>query len=1163
MRRLFIGILIHCSCTLLAQNLNVLNAPVPPSPAAYAITKVADMPVSHYTGSADISIPLFQLSGSDLSLPINLIYNANGFKVNETPGWVGYGWSLSSSGAISRTIQDAPDNFAFGYYRDAMDTYYSPSGKPKFNECYGVTGLNSSAYTFYQLLNSGASGQPTFYDTEPDLYSYALPGGGSGKFVIDRNGRVRALPKTRTKIELVTTGGGIDDFEFAVFDEMGTQYMFSSFERIQSIIQSTTFTMHGQSRLGELQPKNSWYINQIRSAGARETISFAYLPETTTYRSPDSQSKGFLILPPQPGDSVGIDYNETDYTSYTNNTVSGLRLSSINFKGYTIHFIADNTQRIDLAGSHRLKQIVVLHNMDTIKNYRFYHSYFLNSSSAPEYLRLDSLVEFGQRGVRMPAHKFRYYEVLNGPAKNSYSVDHWGYFNGAYNNTLLPRYFRPSISYAPGIEYFINFIGANRNPHFESTRHGMLEQITYPTGGVTKFEYEPNSYSRFGTEYQQIEESTAVFINPTLTGNTQEGLNYVDDEFFTLTQDTTYLWVDAISTCSDPGGGLPADCGIIITGTNVSYSQQLINESTTALFKLGPGSYRLRASISIYRTDVIGATIKWLRKGNLLVNKTGPGLRIKSIQNCESPISPPVSVRKFSYELSPGVSSGLLHDKLRYDYDLSAINNMQSGTLSSSCLNNNYSYTLRVLESNSLNSFVNQGTLIGYDRVQEAWVTSPGDTQTPIGRTVYEFFNQFSVSNQTFGGIPTAMDGSLNLPITAYEGLSGKPKSQKIYHQNGSLLKENAYAYTISPIDSIVGFQAAPRVRENCTKCDFSFRQYWHLSFAIEGTSTLTHTYQNPSEYLTEESTQEYLYRSGLTDRDSYYILRKTNVRNSEGYLRTYEIRYPFDFTNPPGSTILTQMVARNKLVPILQIQTYSKDNKIYEGRLLNYEIDFVDGSIRLKRYYDLENLPITYSAGTMIADIHTPPSVFVQKASYQYDGLGNLSMIEKKDDLKQSFLWSNSTIPEMIAECINCSPGQFFFDGYEYEGGNLDAQAHTGNFSRNSNFTFSPPSGITIVSNSKLSYWYWSNSKWNFKEVNYSGGSLLIQDGTKIDDLRITPPGAQLTTYTHLPGIGVSSVSDKSQLAQYFEYDPFNRLKVMRDENKNIVKAMTYNFKK
>lgn len=199
-----------------AQNLNVLNAPVPPSPAAYAITKVADLPVSYYTGTAEISIPLFQLSGSDLNLPINLVYNANGFKVNETPGWAGYGWSLSSSGAISRTIQDAPDNFAFGYYRDAMDNYYTASGKPKWNECNGVTSLKSSAYIFYQMLNTGSNGQPTFYDTEPDLYSYALPGGGSGKFVTDRNGRVRALPKTRSKIELITTGGGIDDFEFAV-----------------------------------------------------------------------------------------------------------------------------------------------------------------------------------------------------------------------------------------------------------------------------------------------------------------------------------------------------------------------------------------------------------------------------------------------------------------------------------------------------------------------------------------------------------------------------------------------------------------------------------------------------------------------------------------------------------------------------------------------------------------------------------------------------------------------------------------------------------------------------------------------------------------------------------------------------------------------------------
>lgn len=1145
--------------TIYAQNLNVLNAPVPPSPAAYAITKVADLPVSYYTGTADISIPLFQLSGRDLNLPITLTYNANGFKVNETPGWVGYGWSLSISGAISRTIQDAPDNFAFGYYRDAMDNYYTASGKPKLNECTGVTGFNSSAFIFYQLLNSGANGQPTFYDTEPDLYSYALPGGGSGKFVLDRNGRVRALPKTRTKIELITTGGGIDDFEFAVYDEAGTLYQFSASERIQSVIQSTNFQMNGQSRLGEMQPKNSWYVSQIRSGSARETISFAYVPETTSYRTPDHESKGFLVVPPNISDPVGPDYANTDYTNHSNNTVSGQRLSSITFRGYTVNFIAENTDRLDLTGGHRLKQVVVLHNSDTIKNFKFFHSYFTSIAGNAEYLRLDSLVEFGKGGVRMPAHKFSYYEALTKPTKNSYSIDHWGYFNGANNSTLLPRYFKPNLQQFYNYDYFINFKGANRNPAFDYTQYGMLQQINYPTGGAVKVEYEPNTYSRFGTEYEQIENSRAVFINPSQSGNSQEGLFYVDDEFFTLTQDTTYLWVDAISTCEAPGGGLPADCGIIITGTNVSYSQQLINGSTAALYKLFPGTYRLRATISIYRADVIGATIKWYTKGSQIVNKTGPGLRVKSIQQFENPAGTATTVRKFKYELTPGVSSGLLHDVLRYDYDYKGVNNSVGGTTVPTCENNYYEYRLRVLESGSLNSFVNQTALLGYDKVEEIVVSSPSDTQAPVGRTIYEFYNEFNN-----WGFISPIEGSLNLPITVYPGLTGKAKNQKVFRQDNVLLSAVDYTYTISQIDSIVGWQAAPAKFENCGYCNFAFRQYWFLSYAVESATSVTNTYQPGGSTLTESKTMNYVFRNGLTDRDSYYVIRKMDTQKSDGYLISQELRYAFDFTDPVGSTVLANMLSRNKLEPVLSLTRNTKDGNVLQGRLLNYEVDNFDGSIRMKRYYDLEEpAPLSYTTASTISNINSPPIVYKLKATYQYDNAGNLSAIQKTDDLTLSFLWSNSTTPELIAEGVNTQPGQFYFEGYEYGGGTSDSQARSGRFSRSSNFTFTPPAGIMVQANSKLSYWYWSNSKWNYKEVAYSGGSLLIQDGTKIDDLRITPPAAQITSYTYLTGIGVTSVTDKAQAVQRYEYDEFNRLRTVRDESGNILKTMAYNFKK
>ena len=47
------------------------------------------MPVGHYTGTPSISIPLFELEGHTLSLPLSLSYHASGIKVSEIGSWVG------------------------------------------------------------------------------------------------------------------------------------------------------------------------------------------------------------------------------------------------------------------------------------------------------------------------------------------------------------------------------------------------------------------------------------------------------------------------------------------------------------------------------------------------------------------------------------------------------------------------------------------------------------------------------------------------------------------------------------------------------------------------------------------------------------------------------------------------------------------------------------------------------------------------------------------------------------------------------------------------------------------------------------------------------------------------------------------------------------------
>ncbi len=56
---------------------------IPPSPTAASLGKYGDIPVSMYTGTPNIDIPLHTLKCGELSLPISLSYHASGVKVDK------------------------------------------------------------------------------------------------------------------------------------------------------------------------------------------------------------------------------------------------------------------------------------------------------------------------------------------------------------------------------------------------------------------------------------------------------------------------------------------------------------------------------------------------------------------------------------------------------------------------------------------------------------------------------------------------------------------------------------------------------------------------------------------------------------------------------------------------------------------------------------------------------------------------------------------------------------------------------------------------------------------------------------------------------------------------------------------------------------------------
>jgi hypothetical protein len=63
------------------------------------------------------------------------------------------------------------------------------------------------------------------------------------------------------------------------------------------------------------------------------------------------------------------------------------------------------------------------------------------------------------------------------------------------------------------------------------------------------------------------------------------------------------------------------------------------------------------------------------------------------------------------------------------------------------------------------------------------------------------------------------------------------------------------------------------------------------------------------------------------------------------------------------------------------------------------------------------------------------------------------------------------------------------------------------------------------------------------------------------IDEVRLYPSDAQMTTYTYKPQVGMTSQCDARSIFTYYEYDTYSRLHLIRDLNKNITKLICYNY--
>lgn len=85
--------------------------PTPPSINAQSFLQNINHPVSHYTGTVNVEIPICTIELKDISVPVSLTYNTSGIKVEQEASTAGLGWSLNVGGAITKTILGENDMY--------------------------------------------------------------------------------------------------------------------------------------------------------------------------------------------------------------------------------------------------------------------------------------------------------------------------------------------------------------------------------------------------------------------------------------------------------------------------------------------------------------------------------------------------------------------------------------------------------------------------------------------------------------------------------------------------------------------------------------------------------------------------------------------------------------------------------------------------------------------------------------------------------------------------------------------------------------------------------------------------------------------------------------------------------------------------------------------
>ena len=1110
---------------LKGENTSVVQV-VPVSPTAASLGQFGYIPVGHYTGTADISVPLYEIALDGKKFPINIAYHASGIKVAQESGCIGLGWALQGYGAITKQVRGFDDfeSFPKGYY------WNTNLPIPTEDNGYDYQNGSVSECKDYSIYSQR--------DGEPDLFHFNF-GNYSGTMFFQCNGvgnnlanrAYRLLTKVKDNLKVEYN---IESKSWEIVDGDGYIYYFNTYEMTESYQFSTTsnsklsntirgWIMH-DSRGIQPDVITTWYLDSIVSP-QKNKITFEY-GEDYIYTQKQRQETIYHLVDAVPARFASGMIHDLENYVYSFSKINQKVLKKIVTDLLTIEIITDNRLDIESVQTTKLPQkvseIKIKDNSGlVVKNIIFDYEYVgLVSNYCSCRLFLKRVTD--KAGEERHVYEFTYDRASKLPNKDSNAIDDWGYYNGKTisdrrwgteqqqggesNITYVPAYRLKTMSPLSGYTYDLSYLGRSREVVNEYVTCGMLSSMKYPTGLITNFEYEPHAIqngSNSTLQKEQVVLGVAYYQNFLWDEDEDENM-YENSKMaaFTLTKETeiTLQW-RVLTYDEEPKKDEDGEVSFYRCAFLKNESGKILKEISVVEREMGrfilqklvlpagkytvnvatqniitPGNYGMSLSVSMEVVKNIDTNV---------VSKGG-GVRVKRIYSTfEGKI---ISDLKYGY-MKKGKSTGLLMNSPVFTYPFTTRNLTLRGVydiggVRVDVIDVTGFYVCGMSYPYTPFSFSAMGASVGYSTVtvRENFCT---------GYEEYSYYNvpdrALSSDESYIPGFPTT--GSLR---------NGQLLSKILYDDDGGKVEETNYIYTVDRQETVKGFKVyIPLIFSTFSTSEFDYiyaRFYDTVSERWNLTREITTTY-DPSNYGSNYGTPSVQFYKDYKYLSSNDLPSMVSYGNSDKSIRQIQYKYSTDYADQMSQKMRNRNLVNKPLETI-----YMCGGSVTKAEKTSY-IDTL-GLILPKIVYALKaSSPLSLSMYS---------SFYRKKYSIDlYNKHGKIVQMSEKDNIPVTYLWGYKSIYP-IAEIRNAT-----YNEVAMHLRNIDS---------------------------------FENS--------------LSPIMTSIENLRSLLKKSLITTYTYKVPWGIQKTVSPTGMNTTYNYDLFGRLQTILDHNGKVVKRLKYNYK-